>query len=421
MATLVDIANHVVNGTPYPHRLSNLKDTKNYQVLLSQTSENILQKVRNFVSNQLIFEEISKEINPHNAYQFLAAAKVVQMDTDSAKMFNSTYKIREFCAMNSPASTSEKSMINLMNAFSTPDSSFELDAFLANELDIASPVVTALPFGEPRNLLLQKIYNYSQKNAVVIPDIIPIIEKLMAERYRTMLDMHQKLPEATLMIYKGCSGSGKTYAIKQLSEKMFANVSMRKVVQSTDNVKKDLLDLLGQQFANQIHLLGFNLLKVLSETVKAKHASLSAIQEGWFHTTNIIDNLVNEASKMNLKLRIEDFDGSCEIVCLNVLARREEKLPLEQVIRSFKNSRESRAHLIKSLRPEDTYQFHFMDKDRSELVIDPSSLASTPEQVDQEIEQTKKTLITEEHVRLLSQLKPFLGLTIEEAFIQYNQ
>ncbi|MBX9744422.1 MAG: hypothetical protein K2X08_04345 [Chlamydiales bacterium] len=230
-----------------------------------------------------------------------------------------------------------------------------------------------------------------------------------------------------MIVFKGCSGAGKSHALKNFVSAEIGAFSSEAAVQSTDNTKKDIRERTGKVFTDQqAHLFGFAVFKMMSQEIKKHSPDLSTLQEGWFNSSFAVENLFKDLNKQGLKLKMKDFDGDFEALALRVLARQSDtdnpRPPLEQVIRAFKTSRESRAQLLHSIRNEDTYEFRFVDKQaRISDKKDPLSVSSLPEAIDAEISQTKELVISEQHVELFGEhLRGMVGLTISEAFSKGN-
>ncbi len=425
MATILNIAKYVVNGDPYPPLLARhtVRSSAVFQILTTATTDAIVERVENYVRGKC-GEAALSEITEENAYEYLAATKLIDMTIASEEMVNSTYKIRELCLLNSKVIPGVRNKINIMNAFSNPPADLEdVDLLLANEIDNVHPAVTSAPFGEPRNKILSKIYDYSQTKALVVPELVSIVEEVVAERFAAMEKVSTHIPEKTMIVFKGCSGSGKSYALRHFLSEEIGAFSPNTAVQSTDNTKKDIRERTGKVFTDQqVHLFGFAVFKMMSQEIKNHSPDISTLQEGWFNSSPGIENLFKDLSKQGLKLQMKDFDGDFEALALRVLARQGDidtpRPPLEQVVRGFKTSRESRPQLLCSIRNEDTYAFRFVDKyARISDEKDPLSVPSLPEAVDLEILQGKDLVISEAHVDLFGEhLRNVVGLTISEAF-----
>jgi hypothetical protein len=427
MYTIYEIAQHVITDKPYEKKPfqqieMGLQGAVTYKLLTEETTFEILEKVRDFVSGNLSLEMI--EINKETAYQYLAAAKVVDLDTDPSQMAKSTYKIREMALLRSVPENNGRGEINMLNAFSMPPvHKKDLDVLLANELDNSHPIVKKAAFGEERNSHLARIYTYCQKESEIVPEMVPIIEAVVRDRFQTMMKIAKFLPEETTVIYKGCSGAGKSFALRKFTEEHIEGIDTETAVQSTDNVKNDIRRRTQNVFSDQqVHLLGFSTFKMLSEIMKNNYPKLSTIQEGWLNSTFAVEGLFKDLKSAGLKLEMHDFDGDYEALCLRVLARYQDKdspkPPLDQVERGFKTSRESREQLLKSLRETDNYRFLFVHSDGVvNEKVDPMSIVSKSEGVNLEIEKTKKISITEKHAQIFGEyLNLFVGMTIEEAF-----
>ena len=145
MCTIYEIAQHVITDKPYEKKAfqpieMGSQGAVTYKLLTEETTFEILQKVRDFVRGNLSLELI--EINKETAYQYIAAAKVVDLDTDPSEMTKSTYKIREMALLRSVPENNGRGEINMLNAFSMPPVlKKDLDILLANELDNSHPIV----------------------------------------------------------------------------------------------------------------------------------------------------------------------------------------------------------------------------------------------------------------------------------------
>jgi hypothetical protein len=292
-----------------------------------------------------------------------------------------------------------------------------------NEIDLDHPTIKNAKPGEERDNHLKRIYNYCRKEAQIAPEIVPVIESVIRDRFQMMIKVATLLPDETTVIYKGCSGAGKSFALKKLAEKYFKEIPIEGAVQSTDNVKNDIRSRTGNIFSTpQVHLLGFASFKELSEVMKDYHPRLSTLQEGWFNSSFAIEGLFKDLRSADLKLEMYDFDGDYTALCLRVLARHQDsdiaKPSLDWVERSFKTSRESREQLLKLLRQTDSYKFRFVHEDGVvDEKVNPMSIISNSENVNAEIENSKKTIITEKHSQIFGQyLNSFVGMTIKEAF-----
>lgn len=429
MHTLYEIAQHVITDKPYETKAFQAIETGSqgavaYRLLTEATNSDVIEKVRGFVRGEFSEESIGIQINNESAYLYLAAAKIIDLDTPRSEMIQSTYKIREMSLFRSLPEEGKRSVINMLNAFSTPPlDKKDSDILLVNEIDLDHPTIKNAKPGEEKNNHLKRVYTYSRKEAQIIPEMVSVIESVMRDRLQMMIKLANLLPPQTTVVYKGCSGAGKSFALKQLAEKSFQGISVEYAVQSSDNIKNDIRFRTKNIFnSQQLHLLGFATFKELSEAMVANYPTLSTLQEGWFNNSFGIESLFKDLISNGLKLEMHDFDGDYTALCLRVLARHQDlniaKPSLYWIERSFKTSRESREQLLKSLRETDSYEFRFVHADGvvSEK-IDPRSIVSRPEDVDLEIETTKNTIITEKDAHLFGEyLNTFIGMTIEAAF-----
>ncbi|MBX9744421.1 MAG: hypothetical protein K2X08_04340 [Chlamydiales bacterium] len=196
MATVLNIAKHVVTGEPYPISFTPhiARDSTVFRLLTAATTDSIVERVNNYIKGEGSGAALS-EINDENAYEYLAATKLIDMITAPETMINSTYKIRELCLLKSKAVPGRRNEINMMNAFSTPPVDLEdIDLLLANEIDNGHPAVMGAPFGDPRNKILSKIYDYSQTKALVVPELVSIVEQVIAERFTAMTHSIESYP-----------------------------------------------------------------------------------------------------------------------------------------------------------------------------------------------------------------------------------
>lgn len=425
MPTINELAKHVVIGESvqsYPILKPN-ENAKAYPILMGATTPDIIQRVRDFVKGKNSFEQLEKELGPDNAYSYLAAAKVVDMDTPPNEMINTTSKIRGLCVLQSKK-TVERNEINMINAFSTPPKEIDnVDILLANELDHIHPIVNKAPFGNQRNVLLTEIYNYSQYKASITPEMASLIKEIMIERYKSLMEVGKQLPEKTFLVFKGSTGTGTSEEIQKfISNTMKNQFSLEQLTQNTETVKKIILNRTKGKFTEQqAHLLAHTIHKLLMEVTKKQHPKLSTLQEGWFNSSDGIKNLFKSLDD-DMKLEIRDYDGDFLALCLKVLSASNQpegsKPPFDRVMRGFKTSRESRPELLQALRPQDKYSFHFInDNGVIDDKKDPRSLSVLPTEVDKEIEKVKSTVITEDHIRIFGKfLTKFLNLTIADAF-----
>lgn len=427
--SIYEIAQHVITGKPYVEKSLHAagvkpQETRVYKLLTQESTPEIIQKVRDFTQGKLSEEIMRTQIANDSAYQFLAAAKIVDIESAPTKLVQSTYKIREIALLCSIAKKNGQQEINMINAFSTPPLDKEnITVMLANEMHSNHPEIMNAKTVEESNAIKSEMNKYCQKEALMIPDMIPVIETVLSDRLKSMLNTADFLPDETMVVFKGCSGAGKSFALRKFTNENLPDISSEKAVQGTDNLKNDFKFQTSYAFNDQqIHLLGFSSFRILSEVMKDNYPKLSLIQEGWFNSTSVIEGLFKDLNTADLKLIMHDFDGDYESICLRVLARYEDKNcpqpPFNEVERGFKTSRESRSLLLNSLRPSDQYVFHYVHKNG---VIDeqmnPRSVVSAPNEVNEEIEKTKKTEITTEHVQIFGEfLNKFVGLTIEEAF-----
>jgi len=419
MASIYSIASSVVNRQSYENKCFPLFSTsKTYQALFKATTPAALQQVREVVAGKLSSQDLV--IDSTTAYQYLAAAKMVDIDTVDKQQ--STYKIREMALFSSKAAKEGLDEMNMLNAFSTPPLDKEdIDILLANELDNSHPLVKKAAFGVERDKLLGRIYTYCQEEALIIPEIAQVIESVIKDRIEQMVQASQSFPEATSVVFKGCSGAGKSFALhRQIAP---YGIAVDRAVQSTDNLKNDIKARCGKIFSDQqVHLLGFSTFKMLSKVMKESNPTLSTIQEGWFNSVFAIETLFKDLKASGMRLEMHDFDGDYEALCLRVLARYKTpdapKPPLEWVERGFKTSRESRAKLLEMLRPTDQYEFSFVHRNGEvDLTVDPSVVPNDPTNLDQEMTSVKQTVITEAHVSVFGvSLQEFVGLTVEQAF-----
>ncbi len=422
MPTVYEIAQHVILEQPYEN--NNLQPLKSgvqgatiYQLLTEETTLEIQEKVRDFVSGKL--SEKMLDINDVTAYQYLAAAKIVDLDTDSSAMTQSTYKIREMALLCSK-SHETRGEINMLNAFSNPSLHRKnADILVALELDRNHPLVKKAPFGEERNNYLSKIYTYCQEEAELIPEMVSIIEEVVKSRFETMLKLAEFFPLETSVIYKGCSGTGKSFALKKFTEDHLPGIDFEAAIQSSDTIKNDIKKRTGDRFNyNQVDLLGFSTFKMLAAVMRKAYPKLSTIQEGWFNSTMNIEGVFKDLQKAEMKLEMHDFDGDYEAICLRILARNANTPPLNQIERCFITTRQSRELLLNSLRETDSYTFHFVNATGEVLDnVDPKTLVINSEEMQSEIEVVNQMIITENHAHIFgNHLMSFVGMTIEAAF-----
>lgn len=211
----------------------------------------------------------------------MAAAKVVDMDTDVSQMTQSTYKIRELALLHSKPENG-RSEINMLNAFSIPPLEKEdVDLFLINEIDLDHIAVKNAQFGDQKNNCLKKNYTYCRQEAKIIPEVASIIEFIIKDRFQMMMKVSNSLENKTAFVYKGCTGAGKSFAINNFSQKYFNGILIEKFVQSTDQIKNDIRFRMSSSFtAPHSHLLGFAVFKELSEVARIHSPKMSTIQEG---------------------------------------------------------------------------------------------------------------------------------------------
>jgi|GEM_PF-2254136 len=427
--TIHEIVQHVVCKKSYEcHCVANYNDTSAYKLLVTTTPKDVVEQVRKYVTGDLPLNDIAKHIDQQSAYHFLAAAKIIDFDMcDSARKL-STFDIRKIALFQSKAEKNGRAAINMINAFSMPPQDLEKrDIMLLNEIDNSPPFIKSASEPE-RDKVSRRAYTYCQKEAAIIPEMVPVIESVIRERVQTMLEMDRALPKETAVVFKGCAGSGKSYAQKELMKKLNMQFSVDDAVQSTDNIKNHIKAKTGNIFTDQhLHLLGSSIALTLAATMKSCYPKLSTIQEGWFRSADTIDKLFMDLKKADLKLEMHDFDGDYAALCLRVLARYQDpnspRPPMDGMERGFRFCRAARNQLLKSIRPKiDTYQFRFVDVEG--IVhedIKPETLSSSADKITEEIEKAKKTQITKKHVDVFGKfLQPFIGMTIEEAFKNAN-
>jgi hypothetical protein len=125
MYTIYEIAQHVITDKPYEKKAfqpieMGSQGAVAYRLLTEATNSDVIEKVRSFVSGKLSEKLIESQINNESAYLYLAAAKIVDLDTPRSEMIQSTYKIREISLFHSLPEKGKRSEINMLNAFSTP-------------------------------------------------------------------------------------------------------------------------------------------------------------------------------------------------------------------------------------------------------------------------------------------------------------
>lgn len=381
------------------------------RVLQSATTVEITQKVRECVENKMSEDDLRVLINSTNAHQYLAAAKLLDLESQSSL----TFLVRKTCVL--------CSNINLINAFTNPPLNKEnLTVLLANELDNSHPeVIKVKDDREKSDLLLKSIYNYAQQEAQLTPEMKAIVEEIIAQRFRMIREVASKQPENTIIMFKGNSGTGKTYAIKQL-------LGSEDVVQSTDGIKNDLIAKTGGIYNNsKVHLLGMSIFKNLERLLKEHFSNLSLIQEQKLNSKTAIIDFFKSLSTQ--RLMMHDLEADFETQCMRILARMADPTcptpPLDVIQRGYTTTRESRALLLSSLRECDTYQFTFA-KNNGEIVQFPegeeskraaAALQYNKEQGESEMSAVLQMPITSEHVRIFgSYLAPFVGKTVLETF-----
>lgn len=424
MFTLQTIAKHTIANEPYPESIkNNASSSCAYRLLMTATTETMIDRVRDYVKGKICLDDIVGNIDPSNVYEYLAASKIVDLETSLSEMKNTTFKIREFC-MGKSKKMGEKTEINGMNAFSTPCLHLEeINLLLANELHQGHAQVMKAPFGQERNKLLASIYTYAQEHAQILPEFVSIIEAIIHDRKNQMQISSNILPEKTTIVFKGPSGSGKSYSIRKYASQLGDNIDPFQLIQSTDNIKHDIRTRTGNIFSDQqVYLLGMSIFKMMSKEMKVHYPMLSTIQEGWFHSAEAINNLFKDLNQTQFKLDMKDFDGDFIALSLCALSSHMDpyaaRPPFNDTARTFKLNRESRHVLINSLRQGDTYHLTYVHGNgKIEEGKKPESIFVNSEEIDQEIEKVRNTIITQEHVNCFGKdLSTFIGMTISEAF-----
>ena len=424
MTTLSEIAAHAVSGAAYkPKRAAQpatVKDSRSYQLLKGETTDEICKRVREYVQGRLAYDALAADVTAQNAYQYLAAVKISDMEIENA----STFKVRELCVLKSEANPRRKD-INIFNAFSTPPAHVgDMTRLIANELDNTHPEVENLPDGDQKSRLLFRIYQYSQEEAHIVPQFVPVIESIMRERLQAMRRVSQHLPPKTLIFYAGPSGAGKSHALRPFIKSLIPDMPMTQAVHSTDNIKLDLREKTGEIFSDrQVFLLGLSMNKMMMQEVRKTYPGLSIIQEGWL-ITRVVKTMFEDLNRTGMRLEMRDFDGDFLAICLRVLSRHNDpKRPnpaFIDVVRGFKNGRDSRSLLLQSKRESDSYSLHFVQNDGNVVEInDPGSVNADSATLDAEIEATKSIKITEEHAEHFGEsLRQFIGSTIIDAMMK---
>ncbi|MDF2549533.1 MAG: hypothetical protein K0S07_600 [Chlamydiales bacterium] len=421
MYTLENIVRHVVLDEPYSSlpapSIDDIRDSRGYNLLLNASTPEIVAKVRMYAQQRI---PSLLEVTRENATQYLAAAKMVDLEDATSQFEEATYKIRSLCILNSLK-------INLMNAFSTPplypQASIEhrhgIGAWLLTELDHAHETVLKAPSLEMRTLMMRHIYQYAEREARLIPKMVKLIEKIVSKRYLAAINSAKHQPEKTLTIYQGPAGSGKKDALKKRAAQ--TGLKLSHLVQSTECIKLDIQKKTAGLYGGQdVHLLSFSLFKLFVEAMKEYNGQLSSIQEGCFFGADPLRELLGAG----LKAEIYDFDGDFKALSLRLLAQyknqKGSKLSFDTILDLFKSCRKKRPELLDLVasRPEDRYHLSYVTSKGQVLEDkDPRSVASQPEQIEREIAEAKGALIEEAHLCIFgAALADFVGLTIEEAF-----
>ncbi|MEI8300965.1 MAG: hypothetical protein WCG10_05065 [Chlamydiota bacterium] len=425
MATIREIVQHIANGTPYKNSSGYIRGyqmSTGYQLLTQETSTDIIDIISRFICgfSHQSESDLVDSINTENAYSYLAAAKIVDIDTSLDSKMQTTYAIRERILTCCRDQEDKRGKMTMLNAFSIPPlDKDDMDVLLVNELDDNHPLVRE---SSERDSLKARIYTYCQEKAQIISEALPYVEGLVRDRIKTMEKFSHHIPSKTSVVFREAQGAGELLTLKRLEKFCIKGVEVDKLVQSTDNLKKDLRGRIGTNFTDeQVHLLGLSTFTMLSKVMKATQSHISTFEERSLNSVSTITDLFKDLQVSDMTLEMHDFDGDYEAICLRTLANYQDpnsaKPSMELVERGFKKNRESRMHLLESLKLTDRYECCFARKDNSVDVVDPHSIDSSAGALDREIAETKVSIITEHHVQLFGEsLRSFIDKTIEDAF-----
>lgn len=432
--TIQEIVEFIIGSeqpvTPHKKPLD-VFNSRTYDILRCQTTRTIIDTITGYLEGNIPASDIKRRIKPSNIFKYLAACKV--LDECARCSFKTTWYIRSLCLKKS------QGKITLMNILFNPPLDYiskeeyinEEDIMILNETDNNHEVIHRAPFGEERDKILKDLYIFCQTKALLISEFADEIMGIVSTRFQALLYLGDGLPPQTAIIYRGCSGSGKTKMLKDTYSDMSIIYKNRPLIdtgiQSTDNFKKDIKAAFTSKFPDlqvtdsQAHLLAFSVFKVFCNVLrKSMYKSVPTISEGWYNSKSSIDELCAMRDEYGLKLQINDFDGDALTIFLRALLRRDESgaptPPLSAVVRSFKMCRENRPYLVSKLKEDDSYRLFYSTGNRIDEIPYNSILVSSFN-IDTLLKDVCSHVITEDDIQTYGKgLEKYIGMSISEAY-----
>ncbi len=388
-------------------------------------SDKILKSVKGYLKGDHNFEDLG-EITASNCHHFLSAAKLIDLNNnDSFSM--STFPVRLACLVNSGG------QIKSLEAFS-----YRLNPTFFSEYD------------HEGNYLPNKkheLYYAGKFELVFIPEWISIQKKIIFHVVETVQSFSEQLDYDSphFILFTGNYGAGKSYQTKKhhwVDQIEYDPEALFSGVMSSDSIKRIYMSLVEGSTNSQVHHEGVALRLQIMVSLLQNLPNISLLQEQCLATTSSIDQLLDLARENNAKVKLVDVDTYLETSCLRILTRdlsNGDSIPtFRAIVAQQKNICEARAHLLRRVKEDQNiegYELLFSDgnetylvaeKKNNEFIILPGmeelyhqSLSPTESSI---IEALSKQVVTYENCEHYgSQLRQFLGMTIEEALRELSK
>ncbi|HEV8052683.1 MAG TPA: metallophosphoesterase [Parachlamydiaceae bacterium] len=415
--TLNTTASSAITGWDYSKfdTLANA-DSPAVIILTGMTTPDILSQVQEYVNGEKPLDEL--EITKENHAQFLAAAKILDLTIPSANQQNSTYQVRYTALLKSDGTSGNPHFNTAINAFSTPPAD-EQDPLLINELDNQHPSLQQMDAKTVADYRV-KMNLYSQKKANLHPEFSAIVKKVAEIFGQNIANLQTMLNPPRAIIYIGTSGTGKSTMMK----KNMPDLNLDTYIASTDNFIAALCSEFNKKFSeSQFFYLSVCLRREFESAIKEKYAAPAFIQELWLANETEIANVFRNS----LPIEVNDFDGDLRLISLRTILRARSPggrptLPWDQMVRSYRLSRQCRPLVFAAVQAKDTYHLQYSYNDGTFKIYSLEEARNlfqiqSNESIDNEIACVAESLITTDDVAIIGDaIREFEGKKISDAF-----
>lgn len=379
--------------------------------------------IEKFLNAEISLEEVANglNINASNAREILKAIKIIDLELDrltpeERKHYkHSTYPLRTLCMQLSDST---------IPTFEAYTKSIDLKYF-------------SNPFAPAAREYANHSYNY-------IPERVREHMKLVNNYAIDMMALSKRLAtdRRTFFCIGGNTGVGKSFLAKSDPEykKGLLNEQMTGAL-NPDNVKGMLRKNIPRVTNQQAHVEGFAIAQKAAAELKSKAIEASIIIDERLGVPDVVRPIMQLSQTTNTSVKYKDLEGPLLVSCLRVLTRdtaTDPCVPFQPIADGYRIIRKKRKEIIQLMKdsPQSTYQLYVIDKSGKqklaaekkdgEFVVHDEKLLNAVCEVDEnEIDQVKNTLLTDEYIDNINYpgvnakskeaLRKYIGKTIAQA------